>query len=274
VDNIHPTQDGEYMGEVFLNASYPRVKEKRLHIIDEARIEQGLDYLLTHFEEPIWPRTISTRTTQGRQIVVFNRMEAFVRFKQANGLDCRINAYPNYVEWKGMNRQAPNFVFIDLDSNDIDLKKILEGICAKFDDYSILPTVLLSGNGYHIYLPVTAFIFELEEFFSDFDYPSRKFLQWAEKHLSDNKADPCHTQGLSFKNCMLRVPGSINSKVDREVEVIQRWNGIRPSIKPLLEEFYIDITEDKINEISVNKVDAKLRYSNKVFKYWNCNKQS
>src|SRR6476469_3890757 len=115
------------MGEVFLNASYPRVKEKRLHIIYEARIEQGLDYLLTHFEEPIWPRTISTMTTQERQIVVFSRMEAFARFKQANGLDCRINAYPNYVEWKGINRQAPNFIFIDIDSRDINLTEFLRG---------------------------------------------------------------------------------------------------------------------------------------------------
>ena len=266
ISNPHPTHDDESMGGIFLNASDPRIKEKRPHILDETRINQGLDYLLSHFEEPIWPRTISTKTTQGRQIVVFNRMEAFARFKQANGLDCRINAYPNYVEWKGMNRQAPNFIFIDLDSKGIDLSELLSSICAKFDDYSIQSTVLLSGNGYHIYLPVKAFIFELEEFFSDFEHPSRKFLQWAERQLSDYMADPCHTQGLSFKNCMLRVPSSINSKINKEVKIIQYWNSIRPSIKPLLEEFYIDITEDKINQIQGIKV--KSGYSNKVFQYW------
>lgn len=58
------------------------------------------------------------------------------------------------------------------------------------------------------------------------------------------------------------VPGSINSKVNK-VEIIQRWNGIRPSINPLVEEFYIDITEGKIQGINV-----KLRYSNKIIKYW------
>ena len=165
-----------------------------------------------------------------------------------------------------MNRQAPNFIFIDLDSKDTNLTEFLNGICAKFDDYNIRPTILSSGNGYHIYLPVIAFIFELEEFFSDLERPSRKFLQWTERHLSDNKADPCHILGLSFKNCMLRVPGSFNSKVNKEVKIIQRWNGIRPSIKPLLEEFYIDITEDKINGIQGIKV--KPGYSNKVFQYW------
>ena len=56
------------------------------------RSNQGLEYLLTHFEEPLWPRTISTKTTEGIQIVVFILMEAFARFRQANGLDCRINA--------------------------------------------------------------------------------------------------------------------------------------------------------------------------------------
>ena len=28
------------------------------------RIEEGLHYLITHFQEPIWPRTISTKTQQ------------------------------------------------------------------------------------------------------------------------------------------------------------------------------------------------------------------
>ncbi|MGA9843515.1 MAG: hypothetical protein WBP64_10215 [Nitrososphaeraceae archaeon] len=148
----------------------------------------------------------------------------------------------------------------------IDLSQFVGNICAKFDGYNVHPTILSSGNGYHIYLPVIAFIFELEELFGDFKQPSRKFLQWSERHLSDKKADPCHTQGLSFKNCMLRVPASINSKVNEEVKIIQRWNGIRPSIGALLEEFYIDITEDKINEIQGIRI--KPRYSNKVFKYW------
>lgn len=95
----------------------PRIKENPPHIHVENKLGDGLDHLLSHFEseDPIWPRTISTKTTEGRQVVVFNRMEALARFRQANGLDCRINAYPSYVEWKGMNRQPPNFLFIDLD---------------------------------------------------------------------------------------------------------------------------------------------------------------
>ena len=78
------------------------------------KIEEGLDFILSHFEEPVWPRTIFTKTL-GKQYTVYSREEAIARFKQANLLDCRINAYPDYTEFKGINRQPPNFIFIDID---------------------------------------------------------------------------------------------------------------------------------------------------------------
>jgi hypothetical protein len=30
-------------------------------------------------------------------------------------MDCRINAYPDYTAYHGINRQPPNFIFIDID---------------------------------------------------------------------------------------------------------------------------------------------------------------
>ena len=244
-----------------------------LTLLQTTNIEEGLHFILRHFQEPIWPRTISTRTTEVRQVAVFNREEAFARFKQAKGLDCRINAYPNYIEWKKMNRQAPNFIFIDVDSSSLtntDLTQFLGDVCAKFRDYNIQPTVLQSGRGYHLYLPVRAFVLESEELFQDFEQPSRKFIQWAEQYLSDGKADKCHTLGLSFSNCMLRIPCSINSKVNEEVKIIKHWNRRRPSIRPLLEEFYVDMTEDKIKEIQGIKV--KCADNSKFYRYWRTRK--
>jgi hypothetical protein len=202
-------------------------------------IEQGLDFILSHFKEG-FPRTISTKTTEGRQIVAYNKDETLARFKAVNYLDCKINAYPKFVEWKGINRQPPNFIFIDLDQGrfkliDRVLDKTLKNICQRFNT-AVHPTVIWSGHGYHIYLPVEAFVLEEESEFAKFGYPSRKLIQFAEYYLSDHKADPCHTKGLSFKNCMIRIPGSFNSKngTKEEVKIIQRWNGFRPSIKPLL----------------------------------------
>ena len=65
--------------------------------------------------EPIWPRTISTKTTEGRQVLVCTKEEALARFTQANYLDCRTSANADYTQWSGTNTQAPNFIFIDLD---------------------------------------------------------------------------------------------------------------------------------------------------------------
>ena len=75
------------------------------------------------------------------------------------------------------------------------------------------PTVLWTGGGYHIIQPTKAFLLEdLPVFAENFEQPSRKFLQFAEQYFTNNKADPSHTSTSSFKNCMLRVPGSYNSK--------------------------------------------------------------
>jgi hypothetical protein len=86
-------------------------------------IEEGLEFILSHFQEPYWPRTISTFTTGGRQVLIFNKQEALARFKQANYLDCRINAYPNYVGFIGINRQSPNFILIDIDKANFKTDK-------------------------------------------------------------------------------------------------------------------------------------------------------
>ncbi|MGA9845400.1 MAG: hypothetical protein WBP64_21155 [Nitrososphaeraceae archaeon] len=236
-------------------------------------VKEGLDFILTHFKEG-FPRTISTKTTEGRQVVVYNKDEAFAMFKAANYLDCKINAYPKYVEWKGLNRQPPNFIFIDLDQGrskliDKVLNKTLKNICQRFNA-AVHPTVIWSGHGYHIYLPVEAFLLEEESEFVRFGYPSRKFIQFSEEFLSDKKADPCHTKGLSFKNCMLRIPGSINSKngTKEEVKIIRKWDGIRPNIKPLLFRFdlYLLVSKSKrFHKKTKQKSKNMMRYEPKIF---------
>jgi hypothetical protein len=238
------------------------------------KIEEGLDFILSHFREAAFPRTISTKATEGRQIVVYSRDEALARFKAANLLDCKINAYPKYVEWEGINRQAPNFIFIDLDQGrfksrrtlDRVLDKTLSNINEKFKTSVVYPTIIWSGHGYHIYLPVEAFLLEQESEFVRFgnNNPSRKFIQFAEEYLSDNKADPCHTKGLSFKNCMLRVPGSFNSKDGKleEVKIVQKWNGYRPIIQPLLFRFDLYLLASKSKELHHHHNKTKWKNNN------------
>jgi len=170
-------------------------------------------------------------------------------------------------------KQEPNFLFIDLDSQTLDIDKelghTLANIKSKFENSAVEPTVLWSGRGYHIYLPVNALMLENESLFEDIDVydPSRKFLQWSEQHLSNNKADPCHSLGVSFNNCMLRIPGSINSKVNRQVIVIQKWNGIKASIRPLLYDFYIHLANIKLREVQGIKAKRD-PVSRRFYTYW------
>ena len=118
------------------------------------------------------------------------------------------------------------------------------------------PTVIWSGNGYHIYLVLDAFVLETEDAFNNSKFgsnPSQKFLRFAEWFLSIGKCDPQHNKTVSFKNCMLRVPGSVNSKNGQTVRIIQRWNGYRPSIKLLLEDFYVYLSGQRLAELEEKK---------------------
>jgi hypothetical protein len=132
------------------NSSYASACKSSGHIV----YGLVLDFILSHFEEPIWPRAIFTKTL-GKQYTVYNREEALARFKQSNLLDCRINAYPDYTEFKGINRQPPNFIFIGIDmclfTTDKEFWSAVEETGKPWE-----ADVLWSGNGIHICQPVQA----------------------------------------------------------------------------------------------------------------------
>ncbi len=237
--------------------------------------ENCIDFILNHLTEPLFPRTISTYRSEGKQFEVFSKEEMTNAFEQSDFLDCRVNAYPSYTEYKGINRQAPNFIFIDLDrftfetqrAHKLALTNTLRNIKEKLSE--AYPTVLWSGNGYHIYQPIEAFVLEEEEVFSsnEFDQPSKAFLRFAEQYLSNNKSDPLHNP--SFKSCMIRIPGSFNSKCvlkgeDPEVSIIQRWDGHRPKINLLLGTFHAYLVDQKkkIKELQRQK-EIKQKYHTK-----------
>ena len=65
--------------------------------------------------------------------------------------------------------------------------------------------------------------------------------------MSNGKADKQNNP--SFKSCLLRIPGSINSKYDNKVKIVQKWNGIRPPIpREFIEEFRTYLIQKKIDE--------------------------
>jgi Primase X len=216
-------------------------------------IEVGLDFIISHFEEPIWPRTIFTKTLR-KQYTAYSRQEALARFKQSKLLDCRINAYPDYTEFKGINRQPPNFIFIDIDrclfGTEKEFWSAAEQTCKNIEQtLGGKPTVLWSGNGVHICQPVKAIVSEQESKFAQFDQPPQTFLRFAAQFLSNHISDT--NNNPAFKSCLLRIPGSINNKYDeqnKEVKIIQRLDGFRPKVNPLCYHLYIYLADRKLKE--------------------------
>jgi hypothetical protein len=236
-------------------------------------LSNGLDFILSHFEGQIFPRTISTLKTQNRQVEVFHEENALNLYEYSQFIDCKINAYPPYTEWKGINRQAPSFIFIDLDkstfkderAHSLALKRTLKNLKEKLGGAE--PTVLWSGNGYHVYQPIDAFVLEQYDIFSEFESPSKAFLKFAEQFFSKGRCDPAHTP--TFKSCMIRIPCSHNSKCiskngsktdsSTEIKIIQKWNGYRPKINYVLADFHAYLVQQKLKEIKRQKQLEKHR---------------
>jgi hypothetical protein len=159
--------------------------------------EDGLDFILNHFHEPLFPRKIMTKQL-GYQVEVFNKEETLEYFKTSNYEDCRINAYHSFIEYHGINRTPISFLMADLDLKDFSdekkkdkavLERVLNNTLRKIKEaIGGNPTVLWTGNGYHIYQPVSGFILEEYETFYEFTKYVDKdltsmFIQFAEEHF-------------------------------------------------------------------------------------------
>ncbi|MDQ3902977.1 MAG: hypothetical protein M3247_04880 [Thermoproteota archaeon] len=228
--------------------------------IDHRNLQDALDFILDHFQEPLFPRKIIMTKRLGYQVEVFNKQEALEYFKSSNYEDCRVNAYPSFTEYQGINRTPISFMMVDHDLKDFAdatikgkavLDRILNEILRNISEtLGGNPTVLWTGNGYHVYQPVSGYILEEYETFYEFRKYMDKaltsmFIQFAEERFTDNAADRLHNP--TVKSCLVRIPGCLNSKClakgeDAEVKIIQKWDGTRPSMQPLLIPFKTWIT--------------------------------
>jgi hypothetical protein len=249
------------------------------------RVKAGIIFILSHFEgrQPLFPRKMSTSLSNGRQFIVYNQKQILTECVKANFIDCRINAYP--VQTDSGLLQAPNIIFIDIDLNPFNkfyhkelekinktLNKIFRNIEFRLDGFK--PTILWTGNGYHIYITVDTrpleLIVELSQISKN---PSEQFLRFSEMKLSDNRSDPNHNS--SFKSCMLRIPYTLNSKCmhirDPEVKIVQRFdtNTIPRLSSALLREYRLYLADLDLKEKfkivksrNVQNLEYKNGYSN------------
>jgi hypothetical protein len=215
-------------------SGYPIGSVKRV----EPQVEKGLNFILRHLEEPYWPRNISTKLTGNRQITVYSKLEALSYFKDANYLDCRVSAY-------APDSKRLCLVMIDLDLENFKSKRefnkahveILSNIYRAFGKCrksSISPvTVLFTGNGNHYLVPLKPI--------SANKANCKEFLQFIEKYLSNGKCDEQHNKVTSLKNCLLRIPGSINSDGMAQVKILEKWDGeSKLDLSPLYQKFQHD----------------------------------
>jgi hypothetical protein len=152
------------------------------------KVKEGIDFLFSHFEgrQRLFPRKMSTLTSNGKQFTVFNKEQILEECIKSNFIDCRLNAYPVLEEGQ---LQAPNIIFIDLDlpskystyqenlkELERNLNKTLKIIESKLDRSNNNPTILWTGNGYHIYIVLDVRPLELTSEFNELsDKPSKKF---------------------------------------------------------------------------------------------------
>ena len=125
------------------------------NIINHKTIESGIDFILSHFEEPIFPRKISTYKSQQNdlfQFLVGSKQGIINAFIDSSFVDCQINAYPYLTKYKDVPRYKPEFLFIDIDRNNFKtdrsfenaLYNTLKNIKEKLNGY---PTILFTGGG-------------------------------------------------------------------------------------------------------------------------------
>jgi hypothetical protein len=221
---------------------------------------------------------------QNWQFTVTSKEEIFRKCEESDFIDCRINAYPEYTQYKGIVRQPPDFVFVDLDlvnfNNDKSkIDKILKSTVNKIEGLGSSPTVIWSGNGYHIYLPLDAMVLDSEEVFAKDKFPSlfqstfttyhdysvsEVFLKFAKNYFTNGKADPLHRP--KYGNSLIRIPDTYNSKClnrglakeESRVKIIQKWDGKRLPIQLLLKDFRRWIVQEEINENKKQSRNSKL----------------
>jgi Primase X len=122
-----------------------------------------------------------------------------------------------------------NFKHGNIEALDLAKAKTLANTYDTFDlSKKFEPaTIIWSGNGYHFYIPAEPQNVILEQMseFNNYKEPSKLFLRFAEWHLSNGQADSEHYHTVSLKNCLLRIPGSYNSKSMTRIKIVQKWNG-------------------------------------------------
>ncbi|KEQ56699.1 phospholipase A2-esterase protein [Marine Group I thaumarchaeote SCGC AAA799-B03] len=216
-------------------------------------VEFGLNYLLNHFNLPLWPRRIQAGS-KSPQIIVNSVNEALENFKKADFIDCRINAFSEHE----IESVTPNCIFIDLDK-----KHVLSEVVSIFHKtLGTSPLVLSTGNGFAIVLPIefNSLKHVIHQGIGGYEL-STYILRFMKEYLSNNHADSSNHPSL--KSCLIRIPYSKNQKCiesgkNNLVTIKHEWDGRRVTVKHLpFTSFLDEIISQKKNSKICRKANSK-----------------
>jgi len=257
------------------------VYESKNKLERTSKVKEGIDFILSHFDkrQQLFPRKMSTAFSNNKQFTVYNKEQILNECIKADFVDCRINAYPFLNNPINSSIQPPNLIFIDLDleknlseqeaSTKLEKLKIrsLKTIKEKLDDSQ--PTILWTGNGYHIYVVIDSRPLELIKELNELSKkPSEEFLRYAELTFSNKKKDSGHNP--SFKSSLLRMPYTFNSKnhltdneiarEKAEVKIVQKFDNdnVKSINVKLLKEYRLWLADNDL----LRKKKKNLRFQN------------
>ena len=86
-------------------------------------LNEGLDFILSHLEPPIWPREISAGMATSKEV---SDEASALNFFEYYRVDCKINAY------RPVKRQPPSLLSLHLNKKYLEtvlrrIKKLLQG---------------------------------------------------------------------------------------------------------------------------------------------------
>jgi non-catalytic primase subunit PriX-like protein len=84
-------------------------------------------------------------------------------------------------------------------------------------------------------------------------------MEFSEDFLTSRRGDPQHNPTVN--SCLVRVPGTINSKCKEDVKIIQKWDGNRPPINYLLRDFRRWLINEKIEQQKLSSKERGRRKS-------------
>jgi hypothetical protein len=230
------------------------------------KVREGIKCILNHFKEPIFPRTIRSINTTYLETqfkVVYDEKEMFRTYEQSKFIDCRVSIYPSlyatkeYSNDKDVNVQLADLITFDLHKSvfmreSAQIKALYAILQAIKKILAARPTILCSGNAFHICQPIEP-------------DPTERIEKFRESIINEcpalglflrlSKLDPFHVQ-QQYNPPMLLIPGTLSSKCEEgeerhEITIIQRWDGHRPKIDPVLIDFHEylkDATDNVIEE--------------------------